>query len=58
MKPKFDLIIGIKTLYELGIILDCKNKVITIDEISLPMRNIDSLLTKSKVKRALVSHSV
>ena len=58
MKPKFDLIIGIKTLYELGIILDCKNKIITIDEISLPMRNIDSLLTKSKVKRALVSHSV
>ena len=27
MKPMFDLILGIKTVHELGIILDCKNKM-------------------------------
>jgi hypothetical protein len=47
MKPVFDLILGIQSMHELGIILDCKNKMITIDEITLPMRNIHSL-TKSQ----------
>ena len=57
MKPVFDLILGIKSMHELGIILDCKNKMITIDEIALPMRNIHSL-TKSKVKSALVANNL
>ena len=57
MKPMFDLILGIKTMHELGIILDCKNKMITIDEIILPMRNINSL-SMSKVKRALAANSL
>ena len=57
MKPVFDLILGIKTMHELGIILDCKHKMITIDEITLPMRNINSL-TKSKAKRALVANTL
>ncbi len=52
MKKVFDLILGIKFMHELGNILDCKNKMITIDEITLPMRNIHSV-TKSKVKIAL-----
>ncbi len=40
----YDLILGCKTMKELGI-------EITIDEIILPMRNINRL-TKSKVERA------
>ena len=51
MKPG-DLILGINSMYELGIILDCKNKM-TIDEIiTLSMGNINSL-TKSKTKSSL-----
>jgi hypothetical protein len=37
--PVFDLIIGCKTMMELGIVLDFKNKEITIAEIILPMRD-------------------
>ncbi len=39
-KPMFDLILGTQTMDELGIILDFKNKMITIDEIELPMQSI------------------
>ncbi len=42
-KPQYDLILGTKTMKELGIVLDFKAKMITIDEITLPMRNINSL---------------
>ena len=47
-KPAFDLILGTKTLNELGIILDFKNKIITIDEIKLPMQSIEELPTSRK----------
>ena len=57
MKPMFDLILGIQTMHELGIILDCKQKMITIDEITLPMHNIDSL-TKSKTRKILAAHTL
>ena len=40
-KPAFDLIIGSQTMTELGIILDFKYKMITINEIKSPMRNIN-----------------
>ncbi len=44
MKPMFDLILlGIQTMHELGIILDCKQKMITIVEITLPMWNINQI---------------
>ena len=42
-KPAFDLIIGTKTMNELGIILDFNTKVITIDSIVLPMQSINKL---------------
>ncbi len=51
-KPAFDLILGIKTLRELGIVLDFWTKEITIDEIILPMRDINSLYTSSKIEKA------
>ena len=43
-KPVFDLILGTQTMEELGIILDLKEQVITIDEIALPMRDITNQL--------------
>ena len=36
--PMFDLIIGTETLQRLGIVLYFKSKMITMDEIVLPMR--------------------
>jgi hypothetical protein len=47
----YDLILGCKTMKELGIVLDFRTKEITIDEIILPMRDINSLTT-SKMERA------
>ncbi len=42
-KPQYDLILGTETMKELGIVLDFKVTMITIDEIILPMRNINYL---------------
>ena len=36
-KPRYDIILGVKTIKKYGIILDFKDKMITIDEIKLPM---------------------
>ena len=54
--PKFDLIIGKKTMHELGIVLDCQTNTVTIDSICLPMQNIESLLTKHKSKMAIYNY--
>ena len=48
-KPAFDLIIGTDTMTELGIILDFKETIITIDEIKMPMQNIKDLPSSNKV---------
>ncbi len=42
-KPQYDIILGVKTMKEYGIILDFKDKMITVDEVKLPMRNINYL---------------
>jgi hypothetical protein len=42
-KPQYDLILGTETMKELGIVLDFRAKTRTIDEIILPMRNINHL---------------
>ena len=49
-RPMYDLILGCQTMKELGIVLDFRTKEITIDEIILPMRDINSLTT-SKMER-------
>jgi hypothetical protein len=36
-KPQYDIILGVKTMKKYGIILDFKDKMITIDEVKLPM---------------------
>ena len=51
----FDLILGCKSMEELGIILNFQQRVITIDEVQLPMRDIRSL-SKSKMKALAISN--
>jgi hypothetical protein len=46
-KLQHDFILGAKTMKELGILLHFKAKMITIDEIILPIRNINHLLGAS-----------
>jgi hypothetical protein len=36
-KPQYDLILGVKNMKKYGIILNFKDKMITIDEVKLPM---------------------
>jgi hypothetical protein len=49
----YDLIIGKQTMHNLGVKLDFQEKIITIDEILLPMRNIVKLQLKPRITRAL-----
>jgi len=51
-KPMFDLIIGTETMKELGIVLDFRTMEITVDEVTLPMRNANQLSTKTKMYQA------
>ncbi len=51
-KQQYDLILGIETVKEFGIILNFRDKMLTIDEIILPMRNINNL-QGSSILRAL-----
>ena len=56
-KPVYDLILGCKTMNELGIVLDFWTNEITIDDIVLPMRDINSLTT-SKMERAWTVNNI
>jgi hypothetical protein len=51
-KPQFDLILDVKTMKKYGINLYFKNKMITIDEVKLPMQNVN-YLQDSSILRAL-----
>ena len=51
-KPWFDLILGSNTMKELGIVLDFWTKEITLDEISLPMRDINKLSTRAQIEKS------
>ncbi len=51
--PLYSLIIGKQTLHDLGAVLDFKERTITIDEILLPMRNINNLQLKPSISRVL-----
>jgi hypothetical protein len=42
-KPWYDHILGTETVKELGIVLDFKAKMISVDEVILPIRNINHL---------------
>jgi hypothetical protein len=53
----YDLIIGKQTLHDIGDMLDFKESTITIDEILLPMRNINNLQLKPSISRVLKLNS-
>ena len=57
-RPQYDIILGVKTMKEYGIILDFKDKMITIDEIKLPMRNINYLQGSSTIRALRLNHSL
>ena len=57
-RPMYDLILGCQTMKELGIVLDFRTKEITIDEIILPMRDINSLTTSKLESTWTVNNSM
>jgi hypothetical protein len=57
-KPQYDLILGVKTMKKYGIILDFKDKMITIDEVKLPMQNINYLQGSSTLCVLKLNHSL
>jgi hypothetical protein len=57
-KPQHDIILGVKTMKEYGIILDFKDKMITVDEVKLPMRNINYLQGSSTIRAPRLYHSL
>ena len=57
-KPQYDLILGSETMKEFGIVPDFKHKSITIDEITLPMRNINLLQGASALSVLKLNNSL
>jgi hypothetical protein len=57
-KPQYDLILGVKTMKKYGIILDFKDKTITIDEDKLLMQNINHLQGSSTLRVLRLNHSL
>jgi hypothetical protein len=57
-KPQYDLILVVKTMKKYGIILDFKDKMITVDEVKLPMRNINYLQGSSILHALRLNHSL
>jgi hypothetical protein len=57
-KPQYDLIHDTKTIKEFGIILDFKDKMITVDEVELPMQNIIYLQGSSTLCVLKLNHSL
>jgi hypothetical protein len=57
-KPQYDFILGAKTMKKYGIILDFKDKMITVDEVKLPMKNINYLQGSSTLHALKFNHSL
>jgi hypothetical protein len=56
--PQYDLILGVKTMKKYGIILDFKDKMLTIDEVKSPMQNINYLQGSSAPHALKLNHSL
>jgi hypothetical protein len=56
--PQYYLILCVKTMKKYGIILDFKDKLITIDEVKLPMQNINYLQGSSTLRALRLNHSL
>ncbi len=50
--------IGVKTTKKYGIILDLKDNMITVDEVKLPMQNINYLHGSSTLRALKLNHSL
>jgi hypothetical protein len=57
-KPQYDLSLGVKTMKKYGIILDFKDKMITVDEVKLPMQNINYLQGFSTLCALQLNHGI
>jgi hypothetical protein len=57
-RPQYDLILGVKTMKKYSIILDFKDKMITVDEFKLPMQNINYLQGSSTLSALKLNHSL
>jgi hypothetical protein len=57
-KPQYDLILDVKTMKKYGIILDFKYKMITVDEVKLPMQNINYLQGSSTLRVLKLNNSL
>ncbi len=57
-KPQYDLILNVKTMKKYGIILDFKDKMITVDEVKLPIQNINYLQGSSTLRVLKLYHSL
>jgi hypothetical protein len=55
--PLYDLIIGKQTLHDISAVLDLKERTITIDDILLPMRNINNLQLKPSISKVFKLNS-
>jgi hypothetical protein len=57
-RPQYDLILGTVSMKEFGIILNFRDKMITIDETILPMRDINRLQGSSMLQSQQHNHSL
>jgi hypothetical protein len=57
-RPQYDLILGMVSMKEFGIIFNFRDKMTTIDEIILPMRNIKNLQGSSMLRALRHNHSL
>ncbi len=57
-RPQYDLILGTVSMKEFSIILNFRDKMISIDEIILPMRNINNLQGFSMLRALRHNHSL
>ncbi len=57
-RPQYDLILGTVSMKEFGIILHFRDKMITIDETILPMRDINKMQGKSMLRALWHNHSI
>jgi hypothetical protein len=55
-RPQYDIILGVKTMKEYGIILDFKDKMITVNEVELPVKNINYLQGSSTIRALRLNH--
>jgi hypothetical protein len=55
-RPQYNLFLGVETMKKYGIILDFKDKMITVDEVKLPMQNINYLQGSSTLRALKLNH--